>query len=383
MSKRRVTVTLEIDDDGRVTLEGGGTVESSLLDEARSSSPTLQIEAPVDPSKDWVHGFDTAFLGEKHVVDLPKVTAAVAGTVAPLKRKSVYGFDVPSEEASKAGVLHYNGFSIVMNSERRLAVYSAANINGGVAFQLKRPPDVWLFDDRIEREHQIGNVMYKNNKLDRGHLTRREDMEWGGDPVEATRRANGTCTWTNCAPQHSVFNQDKHPDKVTRLWGGLEKYILEQTARHHQFRVQSFSGPIFHEEDPHYRGVRIPLDFWKVVVAVDADDRLFATGYILTQRLVLDTANLEEAAVEQPFGAFQTYQRTIAEIETETGLRFTAGGEPLSTYDPLAVELEKAPWKRRRRRATAAGAQESALAVSVTAPDSALEGFGDILLGDF
>lgn len=382
MSKRRVTVTLEIDEDGRVSLEGGGTVESSLLDEARSSSPKVQIEAPVDPSEDWGHGFDTAFLGEKHVVDLPTVTAKIADTVAPLKRESVYGFDVPSEKAAKAGVLHYNGFSVVMNAKRRLAIYSAANINGGVAFQLRRPPDVWLFDDRIDREHQIGNVMYKNNKLDRGHLTRREDMEWGGDPVEATRRANGTCTWTNCAPQHSVFNQDKHPDKQTRLWGGLEKYVLEQTARHHQFRVQSFSGPIFHEEDPHYRNVQIPLDFWKVVVAVDADGKLFATGYILTQRLVLDMANLEEAAVEQPFGAFQTYQRTIAEIEEETGLGFTAGGEPLSKYDPLAAELEKKPWQRRRRRANAAGAQESA-SVSVTAPDAALESFSDILLADF
>jgi endonuclease G len=384
MSKRRITVTLEIDEDGRVTLEGGGAVESSLL-EARPSRPKLQIEAPVDQSTDWVHGFDTAFLGEDHIVDLPTVTPSIAGTVAPLKRESVYRLPEPDDEAAKAGVLHYNGFSVVMNKFRRLAIYSAANINGGVEFNnITRPPDVWLFDDRIDRTHQIGNVMYKNNKLDRGHLTRREDMEWGGDPVEATRRANGTCTWTNCAPQHSVFNQDKHPDKVTRLWGGLEKYVLEKTARHHQFRVQAFSGPIFHEEDPHYRGVQIPLDFWKVVVAVDARGELFATGYILTQRLVLDMADLEEAAVEEPFGAFQTYQQPIGEIEKATGLKFTArGGKELSAFDPLTAELAKKPWERRHRRAPGPGAQESVIPVSVTAPEAPLESFSDILLADF
>ncbi len=381
MTSRRVTLTLEIGEQGDVSVVESDLVESDFNEASKKSKPKQVIDAPVDPKKDWTKGFDPAFLGAGFVVDLPTVTKIVDGSgVAPLIDKSFYGLAKPGA-AAKAGVLRYNGFSVVMNADRKLAIYSAANINGGVEFDnITRGEDRWLFDDRIDRKHQIGNTLYVKNKVDRGHLTRREDMEWGSDPVEATRRANGTCTWTNCAPQHALFNQDKHPDKSIRLWGGLEKYILEKTARHYQFRVQAFTGPIFDADDPTYRGVKIPLDYWKVVVAVDADDNLFATGYVLTQRQVLDVDQLDEAAIEVPFGQFQTYQRPIAEIEDATGLVFTARGGKvnLRDHDPLATELMKKPWRRRRR--TRVGATESELVETTVSEDSPLESFDDLIL---
>jgi len=376
----RISVTLEIDERGDVSVVSTGPVESDIL-EARQKKPKLEIDAPVEPENDWTRGFDPAFLGAKFVVDLPTITKVIDGKVAPLRAQSVYGMPAPSPAHVAAGVLNYNGFSVVVNEGRKLAIYSAANINGGVEFtNISRGDDRWLFDDRIDRKHQIGNTLYAKNKLDRGHLTRREDMEWGEDPVDATRRANGTCTWTNCAPQHALFNQDKHPDKSIRLWGSLEKYILEQTARHYQFRVQAITGPIFDEDDPTYRGVKIPLDYWKVVVAVDANDQLFATGYVLTQSRVLDIDKLDEAAIEIPFGQFQTYQRPIAEIEAVTGLKFTAGGGkvPLRKYDPLARELEKKPWQRRRRRRV--GAEEAEISIAPVTEDTPLESFDDLVL---
>lgn len=381
MTTRRVELTLEIDERGDVSIVSSQPVESDML-EARQKKPKLEIDAPVEPENDWTRGFDPSFLGAKFVVDLPTITKVIDGKVAPLRAQSVYGIPAPGSAAVAAGVLNYNGFSVVVNGTRKLAIYSAANINGGVEFtNISRGEDRWLFDDRIDRDHQIGNTLYAKNKLDRGHLTRREDMEWGENPVEATRRANGTCTWTNCAPQHALFNQDKHPDKSIRLWGGLEKYILEQTARHYQFRVQAITGPIFDKDDPTYRGVKIPLDYWKVVVAVDANDQLFATGYILTQRKVLDIGKLDEAAIEVPFGEFQTYQRPIAEIEAATGLKFTAGSGkvPLRNYDPLARELKKKPWQRRRRRRV--GTEEAEISIAPVTEDAPLESFDDLVLG--
>lgn len=379
MSQHFVTVTLAVDEDGRVSIADGGSSESALVTEATTKKTSQVIDAPVDPETDWLDGYDPFFLGVGDPVQLPLL--ADDAPIAPLLDTSVYGQPAPDAATARKGVLHYNGYSVVMHATRKLAFFSAANINGGVEFpNLSRPTDNWLYDDRLSRDHQVGPAFYKNNKIDRGHLTRREDMEWGLDPVEATRRANGTCTWTNCSPQHKLFNQDKSPDPAIRLWGGLEKYILEQTARHYGFRVQCFTGPIFDTEDPVYRGVQIPLDFWKVVVAIDDQGRLFATGYILSQQAVLDVTDLDEAAIAQPFGAFQTYQRTLAEIEKATHLRFTYGdGHSLSDVDPLARELKKPAWRRRRTRRP--GTDEAALVPEVAGTgDAPLTALEDILL---
>jgi endonuclease G len=303
-------------------------------------------------------------------VNLPQVTQK--DKIAPLL--DAYGQTFNRAQRA-TGVLNYKGFSVVMTKERRFAFYSAANVDGGMRPMISGRDDNWLFDERIERDFQVDNSFYKEmggkkNRFDRGHLTRRDDMEWGVDPVDAVNRANGTCTWTNCAAQHEVFNQGK--DKSVLLWQNLEKYILEKSAAFHQFRVQVITGPIFGGADPEYRGVAYPLEYWKVVAAVTDRGKLFATGYILGQKETIDKYGLE-AAVEEPFGEFGAYQRPIGIIENVTGLRFTYGpdSKPLSDVDPLA----KPSWRPRRSRG-GGGAQESFGA----GDDDALRGFEDIVL---
>lgn len=377
---RRLTITLDVDDDGSVSLVQSGRemLEPDERTPQRARKSKLVIDAPVIPEQDWIKGYDIGFLGRKedHIVNLPDVMDT--DRIAPLKTASVYNQPAPDAATAEKGVLHYNGYSVVMDKERRIAIYSAANIDGGMIPISVERQDSWLWDDRIARKHQIGNVFYANNKVDRGHLTRREDMEWGKDPIDATRRANGTCTWTNCAPQHELFNQDRHPNKAIRLWQGLEQYILEQTARIGRFKVQAFTGPIFSHDDPIYRDVAVPMEYWKIVAALDTNDRVFATGYVLSQQDVFDIDDLDEAAREQPFGQFQTYQRPITEIENATGLKFTFGKNrrPLSECDPLATT----PVWRRRKRTGHASANE---ALTTYAGDGALAGFGDIELGSW
>lgn len=391
MPDRVVTLTLAIDENGKARiLEQKPFAEASVLvEEAKKKGPV--IDAPVDEERDWRDGYDPKFLDLTRKdttlwVPLPTLSAQNELDVTPLLTdKSYYGLPIPSASDAAAGVLKYCNYSVVMKQSRRLAYFSAGNINGGVSFNISRGTDKWLWDDRIERKHQLGNSFYAGNKFDRGHLVRREDLEWGVDPVDATRRANGTCTWTNCSPQHEDFNQDKDfPGKAAALWGGLEKYILELTARHYQFRVQVFNGPIFGDDDPEYRGVKVPLQFWKVVVAVAESGKLFATGYILNQDFLVerDWGRLDEAAIAQPFGKFETYQVPIAEIEGATGLAFHYGDgkapPSLSEVDPLAPKSSKPAWKR-RKRAGSTNDKESYMPTD-RGPNDPLGSLGDIVL---
>jgi endonuclease G len=331
---RIVTVQLEINDAGEVRLVGGGAVEA-LGSEASKPKGTRDergnvIDAPADRTFKGAHlkGYASK-LGDFKVL-LPKLDDSIAADVAPLLA------DPAKFE------LKYEHFSVVMNKERRLAFFSAATVTAGGRFKLSGRIDDWLVDPRIKREHQIDNTYYVRNKLDRGHLTRREDMEYGTTVKEAVRSANGTCVFANCVPQRDIFNQGKAKGigDDARLWAGLEDYILEHVNPDNDPSLKVFTGPIFSDSDPKYRGQKIPLEFWKVAVGIDADGELFATAYLLSQENLIDISNLDEAVRELPLGAYLTYQRPVAEIENATGMRFfftkSGGGEtPLSDVDPL------------------------------------------------
>ncbi|MBI1685080.1 DNA/RNA non-specific endonuclease [Caulobacter hibisci] len=367
---QHITLKLLVGDDGRVSLLQGGASESALvpLEAAAASKPKKNIiDAPVSPATDWVKGYDPDFLGTGALsVPLPIITDKKL--IAPLQ--DAYG-QVFNAAQKAGGVLTYNGYSVVVNKERRLAFYSAANVSWEMRPGIGGRSDNWLYDERLDRAHQLDNSYYRNNRFDRGHLTRREDMEWGKGAVEAIRRANGTCTWPNCSPQHEIFNQGKDP--AVQLWQQLERYVLEERAKTGQFSVQVITGPVFGGADPEYRGLPYPLEFWKVVVAVAEGGKLFATAYLLSQADVIDKHGLEAAPAE-PFGAFATYQRPIAFIENLTGLKFTDGvGNSLSAFDPLARGVGRTVSGRRRT----ARAAES---FGIGGADDALTSLDDVVL---
>ena len=373
MTTRRVSVTLEIDEQGNVSVADSGSTEAALFEDAleRTKKKKNTIHAPVIPKVDWIGGYDPDFLQKPGprdpalTVHLPVVKRKAL--IAPLVDAYGQTFTAPQKAA---GVLKYKGYSVVMNKDRRFAFFSAANVDGGMRPSISGRDDNWLLDERISPNHQLDNSFYAGNRFDRGHLTRRDDMEWGSDVLDAVNRANGTCTWPNCAAQHDVFNQGK--DKSVLLWQNLERYILEETAAFNQFRAQVITGPIFGGNDPKFREITYPLEYWKVVVAVTASGKLFATGYVLSQKATIDKFGLEEADLEVPFGAFGTYQRPIRLIENATGLEFTFGAnkDSLSEVDPLETSI--AP--RRRRRGS--GAEE----LFGGGSDDALESLDDIIL---
>jgi endonuclease G len=329
-------VSFQVQADGRVrpisvtssqaTESTGGDV--SLL-EKKKSKPSASFDAPFDDDYSKRKGFNKNFLGEAHSVSLPEMGAGLKAVAAPLL------------EAQNDFVLKYHNFSVVMHKVRRLPIYSAANVSFGGRFEMSRPPDVWRRDPRILAAHQLENWYYASNNFDRGHMTRREDLEYGPNPKAALASAADTCHWANCVPQHSRFNQNKE------IWQGIERYILEQSIVQGHVNAQVITGPILDDGDPEYRKIQYPLQFWKVVAGLTPDEKLFATAYIAGQEEVIAQFGIE--ITEVPFGAYKTFQTKISEIERLTGLTFVCrsnGKTRLREVDPL----EHAPPGGRRRR---------------------------------
>lgn len=251
-------------------------------------------------SLEWYEGstgYDASFLGNGYDVPLPTLRSDLQSDVAPLKN---------GEE-----LLKYTHFSIMMSKSRRLAYYTAVNIDGKQSQELPRP-NKWRFDPRMEEEYQIGNNLYKGSPLNKGHLVRRLDPVWGSNSNEANI---DTFHFTNASPQHGKLNQ--------KTWLELENYILN-SAITYRMMVTVFTGPILRPDDIVYRGVRIPEEFWKVVAIVKTDGKLSATAYKQSQKHLIGNLEFE-------YGECKTYQVFITDIEALTGLDF---GE-LREHDPL------------------------------------------------
>lgn len=271
-------------------------------------------------------GFDPSFLRPGKLdgrVFLPALSASLAKQATPL-------IDAP-----KKNVLHYHHCSVVMHRLRRFAIYSAANVDFDGRFAMKRPKDVWRVDPRIPASAQVGEAFYTRNQFDRGHLTRREDLEYGASMPEALSAAADTCHWTNCTPQHAKFNQNK------QLWQGIERHLLENAVAKESFRAQVLTGPVFDADDPVLPGfddTPYPLRFWKVVAAINASNQLFATAYVLDQRGVISEFGVR-GAPDVPFTPYKTFQTKTSEVERLTGLTFKAGKGAkrvsLGEFDPL------------------------------------------------
>jgi endonuclease G len=138
----------------------------------------------------------------------------------------------------------------------------------------------------------------------------------GRDPGRGRPSQRRHLHYTNAAPQAATFNQGLGP------WLGLETYLQDNAADNGR-RLVVLTGPIFSDTDPAYRGVHIPLQFFKVAVFLHHGD-LAATGYIVDQTPEL--ANLPDVprpgAIDEapPLGPFRTFQVPVRDIAALTGL---------------------------------------------------------------
>lgn len=316
-----VTITVPLTISLRLGVASGAASPTVVTPSGVVPPPAPTVSLPgfaeavsIDPEYGNREGYDPEFLGVGALgVPLPRLSPAMQADAAVAQGDAAGG---ATQE------LKYHHYSVVLNRKRRLAFFTAVNIDGRSARSLKREQDKWFFDPRVDKGDQVGNEFYAGTPFDRGHLVRRLDPAWGRNERIAKVANDDTFHFSNCSPQHKRFNEGKN------LWAGLEDFLLGRAVGDRK-RLTVFTGPVFADDDPEFRGVRVPRQFWKVAVIPRPNGRAAALGFLVSQAELIHPV-VEEAAVD----VARTFQVPVGKIEGLTGLDFGA----LRTMDGTSVD---------------------------------------------
>ena len=313
---------------GPVTINIQNGTLSAVLPAAPSDAPAaLEASIRFDPDYEARKGYDPEFLGRGALrVPIPGYSKA---------RKA----DILKGEDGEPQVLKYHHFELAMDRTRRLQAWSAVNVDYGKSRKVEGDRtswgrDRWIPDPRIPAALQIFDAdFYKPaGNIDRGHIVRREDNEWGDSPLEIEFANSDTFHWTNCTPQHEAFNQadpartDATYQGREGVWGAFENHI-QRSRKGDDTKACILSGPILAKDDPSAdfgRGrIQYPLKFWKIVCVAEpsaSGPELRVFGFILDQTDIVREFGIETF---RP-GRFGLYQASLKDIAEKTGLVFDA-----------------------------------------------------------
>lgn len=260
-------------------------------------------------------GYDSEFLNR--IVEVPSLTAR--GRRVAFKRGG-------------SAVIPYTHFSLALNKERRFAIWVAWNIDGGRLRKISRKGIPFILDPDIPAEFQVDDALYGGNRLDRGHIARRADLCWGS-LAEARQANRDSFFFTNITPQMDDFNQSSQGG----IWGKLEDAVFEDVDVEN-LRVSVIGGPVFREDDREFRNVKIPREFFKVLIFME-DGALKSKAFLLTQSLdALEVLDLDE---------FRVFEVTLAEVEQRCDFTFPDALKSADTFievlrrQPESVETRK------------------------------------------
>lgn len=309
--------------------------------EAGGGAPANRIDRDYSNRR----GYNERFLRD-FPIPLPQLTSAQRRVAARVRGIG---------ESANPYELKYQHFSVVLNAERRMAFFSACNIDGskrirvdrdtGRAVSAPEATETWAIDPRVPVEAQLDDAFYARVRRDlrtsadffaRGHLTRREDPNWGRDDF-AERANDDTFHHPNACPQvNNAFNSSQ------RAWQGIENYVLN-AADDSNLRVTVITGPVFGSDDPLYDdeefgGLRFPRRFWKIVARVE-DGQPLVFAILADQSEGMDSLfaaqrEAREGRWDWPQRLSTEYRSTVAEIAALTGLDFGNLGD----YDVFARE---------------------------------------------
>ncbi|CCJ06817.1 DNA/RNA non-specific endonuclease [Methylocystis sp. SC2] len=299
--------------------------------EAEPPKPLLKAAEALKIDRDYASrkGYQEDFI-PGHVTPAPRITGPLAEQVAPLRA---------GEPHASEGVLRYEHFSIVINKAKRIAFFTATNIDGATYLNVDRKTgqvastaegDRWFKDPRISNGFVLDQSFYSDwsDYFDRGHLTRRSDPTWG-DASSAERANADTFHFTNCSPQHFRFNQS------AKFWQGVERYVLENgvLAEDSGKRLCVIQGPIFDEKiDRWADDVQIPSSFFKIVVW-KGKLGLKSVGLVVDQLNLLDEPRKNLGSPEELKAVeVQQWRVSVESIEGRTGIDF---GEALRKADTI------------------------------------------------
>ncbi len=261
-------------------------------------------------SEKLFQGYDEKFISNQ-TVPLPKLSQEQSADLA---------FDDEGND-----VIKYINYSLQQSASHKFPFYTATNVDG---IQFKKVPrkDNWRKDKRLSKEFQLGKELYSAHKsdFDKGHMTKREDVQWGETLGIALNAANSTFYYTNAVPQHKDLNRD--------IWRILEDYILHTETRQSELRICVFTGPVLSSSNPYFvtpingKHIQIPTLFWKVVFFKKENGNLYRVGFMMSQdKLLLKSYIIEELESDDKlfmqFKDAETYQVNISLIEELTGLK--------------------------------------------------------------
>lgn len=315
----------------------------------------------------------------------------ISGVLVPLPDYSGVPYRIADNQLARRGEdpheLAYHHFSIVMNADRRLALFTACNIDGrrlvavnrrdkttnadptlndlGVESLGAESSDDFRADPRILAGEQMAIEFYEDQKVpgfakpvfpgndaspeerrayaramnertarmfQKGHITLRGDPAWG-TADQALLAENDTFYYTNAAPQLGFFNQGSpktSPGAKGKLrWRAVETYVLRNAFTMRR-RVSVFAGPIFDDEhDVDYRfGSQVPMRFWKLVVW-KGQGGLQSVALLADQRPVLERLTrgvpegMEAFGDEEELARVTEFLTTVKHLEELTNLRFS------------------------------------------------------------
>jgi endonuclease G len=288
----------------------------------------------------YARGYSRTFLSRSQKVELPTLSESLSKCIARKKRG---GGD---------GVLRYKHYSVILHQARKLPIVSAANLDGRKFKEIRRTSifskgrDKWRKDKRIGYNKQWGNELYiaENSHFDIGHLTKREDVQWGTTYKDAKLHASYTFYFTNAVPQHARLNQG--------IWRALEDYILHDETTSLEMKASVFTGPVLAENDPFFthevRGNRLqlPVLFWKIVYYLDAQEELCRVGFLVGQKELLEEEGviLRSRGVSDTrfmnFGKGGVFQVNVSLIEELTDCEFTPAKDVYKDDRPSELVLE-------------------------------------------
>ena len=295
-------------------------IRPSVSDELLSEVAKIEKEEAIDFSQ--CKGYDSRFLGIE--VPLPQPKNELKNQIARLKNQKTE--------------LKYFKYSVIFNAVTKMPIISAINVEGDASKRLdnSKRNDEWLRDKRIDIECQLTDKFYAKSKFDKGHMSRFEDADWDDTEADALRNGIYTCFYTNACPQVVALNRGGG------FWGKLEKAVLENGVKKEKgkkAKMTVFNGPIFNEsKDRIFKGVKIPMEYFKIIVWLNDKNQLKATAFKLSQELLVgeiefdESMRLEEEALDIDKNVvFKNFQCSIKSLSDLTKIDFSRL-EPLDTF---------------------------------------------------
>lgn len=299
------------------------TNSQTALDEALFEIAKAEREQNTDFSE--CLGYDADFLGVN--VLLPQPNEVLEPQIARLKNNSIE--------------LKYFKYSVIFNAVTRMPAISAVNVEGDASKRLddSKRRDNWLRDKRIDIECQLTDKFYSRSKFDKGHMSRFEDANWDNTEEDALRNGIYTTFYTNACPQVVALNRGGG------LWGKLEKQLLEKGIKKEsgkKARMTVFNGPIFDDnKDRIFKGVKIPMEYYKIILWINDENKLKATGFKLTQELLVnhikfdESMRIDEEALDiDKVVVFKDYQCSMKKLTELTNVDFSG----LEQFDTFAAD---------------------------------------------